>query len=314
VLGGADSTNVPRSDVLMTAVQANGHVGAWVPTTNLPGAVVFSAATVATPFNSRVASASHLYVLGGATDGTGTPVATVYDGALNSDGTVSSWTSAASLPMPLHSLGATVFHGDLYVVGGSTTGNAPVSVAYRARIDTSGALGAWDALPSLPAGRSYHAALSFGGYLYSVGGETGSVAPNDAASTGLLGDVAYAKINLRTGLLASTQWSLTSSLTKARAKHTAVLGGGYILVTAGIYNGASTGSSEESYAQINGDGSVSSFNGATGSQTIVSAGGKDLFNHAAVSYADGSGVAHIMVIGGDDLNAPGKKRAEVWFY
>ena len=316
VLGGADSTGVPRTDVLFTTVQANGHIGAWVPTMSLPTAVAFHAAAVATPFNSRVASASHLYVLGGATDATGQPTAAIYRGALNSDGTVSGWTSAGSLPVALHSLGATIFHGALYIAGGSTSGNAPVATVYRAPIDTSGALGAWQSLPSLPSSRSYHQMLSFGGYLYSLGGETATIAPNDPTNTGsTLDDVAYARINLRTGALAWAAWTLNSgSLTKARSKHTAALGGGYILVTAGIYNGASSGSSEGSYAQISGSGSVSSFNGATGSQTIASAGGKNLFNHAAVGYADAGGVAHIMVIGGDDLNAPGKKRAEVWFY
>jgi hypothetical protein len=29
---------------------------------------------------------------------------------------------------------------------------------------------------------------------------------------------------------------------------------------------------------------------------------------------DGAGVAHVLVLGGDDVNAPGKKHKEVWFY
>lgn len=313
VLGGSDSTHLPRNDVLFSAVDASGHIGDWVSTLSLPSAVAFHAAVVATPFNSRVASASHLYVLGGATDAAGQPTVAIYKGRLNTDGTVSDWTSAGNLPLPLHSLGATIFHGDLYIAGGSTNGNVPVATVYHTRIDTSGALGAWQALPSLPAARSHHAMLSFGGYLYSLGGETGTIAPHDPSPSSTLDDVAYARINLRTGALASTSWGLTSSMTKTRSKHTAVLGGGYILVTAGIYNGASSGASEQSYAQITGSGAVSSFNGATGSQTIGSAGGKNLFNHATVSYADGSGIARIMVIGGDDINDPGKKRAEVWF-
>jgi hypothetical protein len=106
----------------------------------------------------------------------------------------------------------------------------------------------------------------------------------------------------------------SSSLTKAVGKHTAVVAGGNVLVTGGLYNGASTGSSEESYAQLRTDGTVSSFSGATGSHTITSAGGSNLFNHAALSYVDANGVAHVLVLGGDDVNAPGKKRAEVWFY
>ena len=90
--------------------------------------------------------------------------------------------------------------------------------------------------------------------------------------------------------------------------------GGTVLVTGGLYSAANTGSTEETYAQINSDGTVGSFNGATGVHTILSAGGKNLFNHAALGYVDANGVAHVLVLGGDDVNAPGKKRAEVWFY
>jgi hypothetical protein len=313
ILGGADSTGTPRADVLYTSVQADGHIGAWTPTTGLAAAVVFHAAVLATPYNSRILRTGFLYVLGG-NDATGVPSSAIYRAELNTDGTVQAWTLAGALPVPLHSVGAAIFHGDLYVAGGSTTGNVPYSGVYRARIDTTGALEAWQPQGSLPSGRSYHALVSFGNHLYSLGGESATVAPNDSSNTGTqLDDVAYAKVDLRTGNLSA--WAQnTSTLTKKVSKHTAVVGGGYILVSAGIYNGAKTGSSEESYSQINGDGTVSSFNGATGSHTILSAGGKCLFNHAALSYPDASGVSHIMVIGGDDLNAPGSKRAEVWFY
>jgi hypothetical protein len=316
VLGGADNTGVPRADVLFANVQPDGNVGAWVPTASLPGGIGFHEAVVATPFNSRIRRVGFLYVLGGAVDATGQPSNKIYRGELNQDGTTVGWTQAGTLPVAIHSFGAVIFHGSLYIAGGATTGNAPVSSVYRARIDTTGALGAWQTQPSLPSGLSYHALLSFGGHLYTLGGESAAVAPNDSSNTGsTTSDVRYAKINLRTGNLASTQWADNASkLSKSVSKHTSVLGGGYILVSAGIYNGAKSGSSEQSYAQIGGDGSVSSFNGATGSQTILSAGGASLFNHAAVGYTDASGVAHIMVIGGDDVNAPGVKRAETWFY
>lgn len=33
-----------------------------------------------------------------------------------------------------------------------------------------------------------------------------------------------------------------------------------------------------------------------------------------VAYTDATGVSHVLVLDGDDVNAPGKKRAEVWFY
>jgi len=93
-----------------------------------------------------------------------------------------------------------------------------------------------------------------------------------------------------------------------------VVAGGDVLITAGLYNGSSSGSAEERYAPLNADGSVSSFSGATGSNTIFSAGGGNVFNHAAVGYVDGTGAFHVLVIGGDDVDTPTKKHNTVFLY
>ena len=318
VTGGADDTSAPRSDVSYAIIQSNGQLGAWTTTAALPAAIAFHASVVATPANSRVKGAGYVYVLGGATDAAGTPTSSVYRGTLNADGSIASWTTLEPLPAAAHSLGAVLFRGDIYVMGGSAAGNVPVSAVYRARLDSLGVLGPWQQQASLPSARTYTGAAQFGGHLYVFGGESGTVTPNDANYTSnatKLGDVAYARINLRTGDLTAAGWVTNpTSLSKVTSKHTAVVAGGSVLVTAGLYNGASTGSSEESYAQFNSDGTVGSFAGATGARTIASAGGKNLFNHAAISYVDATGVAHVLVLGGDDVNTPGKKRAEVWYY
>jgi hypothetical protein len=319
VTGGADSTYAPRTDVRYAAIQASGQLSTWTSTAVLPAAVAFHATVVATPFNSRVkGSAGFVYVLGGATNAAGVPTAIVYRGALDATGNVTAWTTATALPTALHSLGAVIFRGDLDIAGGSTTGNAPVASVYRSRIDSTGTVGAWQSQAALPFARSYHGFGQFGGYLYVFGGDSAAITPNDSNTSNnatKLDQVAYAQINLRTGDLVGPAWTVNGSgLGKAVSKHTAVIAGGNVLKTGGLYNGASTGSSEESYAQLNSDGSVGSFNGATGSHTIGSAGGKNLFNHAALGYVDASGVAHVLVVGGDDVNAPGKKRKEVWFY
>jgi hypothetical protein len=59
---------------------------------------------------------------------------------------------------------------------------------------------------------------------------------------------------------------------------------------------------------------VGSFGGATGSNTLLSEGGVNLFNHAAIAYVDAAGVAHVMILGGDDVNTLGTKRSAVFFY
>ena len=321
VTGGADSTYAPKNTVYYDTIGTSAQLGAsWTSTTALPAAVAFHASAVATPANSRVKGAGFIYVLGGANNAAGTPTAGIYRGALDSlTGAVTGWTTlGTNLPAAIHSLGAVIFRGDLYIAGGATTGNVPVAAVYRARIDSTGVLGSWQAEPALPFGRAHHGFGQFGGYLYAFGGDSAAVTPNDSNYTNnatKVGQIAYIRINLRTGDLVGPNWTVNSGgLTKVVSKHTAVIAGGNVLVTAGLYNGAATGSTEQTYAQINSDGSVGSFAGATGSHTIQSAGGKNLFNHAALGYVDASGVAHVLVLGGDDVNAPGKKRAEVWFY
>jgi hypothetical protein len=316
VIGGGDGSNAPVTSVYLATVGGSGTLSSWNPTAVLPKALAFSGAAVATPANSRVTVPGYLYAIGGATDAGGQPSTTVYLGTLAADGTVSSWAETTALPVPLHSMGAVIFHGDLYVVGGSTTGNAPAAAVYRSRIDTSGALGVWQTEAALPFARAHAGLGVFGAYLVAFGGDSGAVAPNTGSlSTSAVADVVSARIDLRTGDLTSAGWTTNANkLTKAVTKHTSVVAGGNVLVTAGLYNGASTGSTEESYAQFNNDGTVGSFNGATGSHTISSVGGGNLFNHAALGYTDGNGAFHVLVVGGDDVNTPGTKHGGVFFY
>jgi len=79
---------------------------------------------------------------------------------------------------------------------------------------------------------------------------------------------------VHTGNLSAAGWTANGNkLKKAVSKQTAVVAGGDVLVTAGLYNGDATGATEKSYAGLNSDGSTTAFNGATGANTISSAGG-----------------------------------------
>jgi hypothetical protein len=324
VAGGADSTYAPRTAVYYAAVQASGQLGSWTTAgMALPAPRAFAAAVVATPFNSTVTGPGYLYVLGGDSTAAGLPVATVYVATLDTTGAITGWSATAPLPVPLHSVGAVIFNGNVYVAGGSASGNQPVATVYRAAINSDGSLGdgspaSWKPQASLPFARSYFGLENFGLYLYAFGGDSATVAPNDTSLTsGGIADIAYAKIDIRTGNLVSGGWTKNAgALIKPVHKHTAVVAGGYALVTAGLYNGDKpNGSTEESYAQFNPDGSVGSVSGATGSHTIQSNETTVvLFNHAALSVVDQSGTAHVLVLGGDNVLAPSKMRKEVWIY
>jgi hypothetical protein len=316
VVGGADSTSAPRDSVLYATVSNTGALSSWTNTTVLPAPLAFAAAVVVTPANAPVTSA-YVLLLGGDSTASGKPVATVYRGTLSASGAVTGWGTTTALPASLHSLGAVIFNGSVYIAGGSGTGNAPVASVYRAPINSDGTLGAWVPLASLPFARSYFGFGVNGTFLYAFGGDSSSVTPNDSSSlkTTSVSDVVYAQIDIHTGNLTAAGWTAgANKLKKAVAKHTAVVAGGNALITAGLYNGATTGSTEESYAGLNADGTTTSFNGATGANTISSAGGGNIFNHAATGYLDGTGAFHVLVVGGDDVNAPTKKHKGVFYY
>jgi hypothetical protein len=206
--------------------------------------------------------------------------------------------------------------GQLYIWGGATTGNVPVATVYRTTIDASGNLGTWQSLTPLPFKRAYFGAGAFGQYLYAFGGDSGTVTPNDSSlSASAIDDVIYAQLDLHTRAITAAGWVANlTKLKKAVSKHRTVVAAGNVLVTAGLYNGATSGSTEETFAQINADGSVGSFNGATGANTISAAGGGNVFNQAEIGYVDAGGTFHVLVAGGDDVNTPGTKHKGVFYY
>lgn len=317
ITGGRDTSAIASDQTLYGQINQDGTISSWNITAALPDSIGFHTSISATPFNSKVSGKGYLYTLGGVNN-TGEPVDAVYTGSLNEDGSVSSWSGNRTLPEPLHSLGAVIFRSSLYISGGATSGNAPVAKVYKSEIDSLGNLGPWEELASLPSGRAYHGFLNFGAFLYAVGGETTSEDPDDgniSDNDSKLTEVAYARIDMRSGDITSTGWTINANeMGKNRSKHSTLVAGGNIFVSSGLYSAADQGSSENVYAQINSDGTVGEFNGATGDNTLKSEGGNNLFNQAAISYIDGDGVAHVMILGGDDVNNPGNKQREVLFY
>jgi len=315
VVGGERANGELTGQIHHAVIQESGGLDPWVSATALQTPVAFESVVAATPFNSKVPGAGRLFVLGGIDDA-GAPTTSVLSAELDSLGNVASAVGATPLPVPLRSAGAVVFRSHIYVAGGATTGDAPVASVYRAAIDTLGALGEWVELESLPSARAAHGFQTFGGVLYAIGGDGGAVAPDDGTTSqqGRLDQIAYAKVNLRNGDLLGS-WTVNgASLGKVRSKHSALAAGGNMFVSAGLYAAAQQGSSENTYAQINADGTVGSFGGATGSNTLQSIGAGNVFNHAAIVYVDGAGVAHVMILGGDDVNAPGTRSAKVFYY
>jgi hypothetical protein len=313
-VGGAGAGGAPVATVSYAPVNTDGTLGAWSATTALPVALEFPAAVAATQRNSAVITAGFLYALGGATSAAGTPVSTVYIAPINaSNGSLGPWTTATALPAPLRSVGAMVQYGSLYVIGGATTGNAAVATAYRSPIQVGGDV-AWKTQTALPSARARFGFGAYGLYLYAFGGDSTALLPNDTiGGAKRLAQIVYAKLNPSSRDI--TTWTTaTTALPDARSAHPALLGAGSVLLTGGLYSGASTHTSEATYAPLNADGSLGSFTTASPATSINSLCSCNLFNQGGTGYLAGNGSFHVLVLGGDDLAAPGTPRLGTYTY
>ena len=312
--GAADVTNSATTAVFRGTVQESGAISAWdTGVTPLPSARAYHATAAATPYTAPIdtATAAFLYTIGGV-DAAGTTVPTVLYAAVALDGTIGAWQSAADLPAAVHSGSAVVYRGYLYVVGGADGQNAPQASAYRAKVNANGSLQPWQAIAGLPVATAHHALVNFGPYLYVTGGDTSAVDPALNGSSGKETAASYlARIDMRDG--SAPSWGSVASPGKARSKHGIMSAGGSVVITSGIYSGQA-GSSENSYAEINPDGTLSSWGGATGSSTIQTVLGYSVYNQAAVSFVDATGTGHVVVLGGANRAATGRASAGVVYY
>ena len=271
VVGGTGNNSIPMTSVYYSTIQSDGSVAAWATGTALATGVAHHTMVAPTPFNSKVPGSGYLYVFGGIEAKGGQPVNSISRIPLNQDGTTGAAQAAGTLPASLHSFGAVVFRSTIYIAGGATTDDAPGADVYRAAIDTLGNIGTWEALASLPEARAYHQFVGFGGFLYAVGGDTGAVSVDEGnfqQNSTKLSTIALARIDLRSGLLPNGWVVSGSTMQKSRSKHIALAAGGSLFVTSGLYAAAGNGSSENSFARINSDGTLGSFGGATGSNTL----------------------------------------------
>ncbi|HUG03829.1 MAG TPA: hypothetical protein VML92_05340 [Steroidobacteraceae bacterium] len=293
---------------------------AWTTESNaLPAALGFAAGAAANGFNSGVTGHGVVYVLGGLDDA-GAATSTVYYAALGSNGSVGAWATTTPLPAARYTFGAAIFRGRLYVAGGYDAADTATATVHSAPINSDGTLGAWSPLPALPAPVAYHALVTTGGTLYVLGG-TLSAAIDPVSTTQSIGTVDAVDYNSiePDGTLAGAGWTANpNSLIKAVEKHTVVAIGSYVLASGGLYAGANTGSTEQTYAvQSTVDASLEAFQGATGSQTIInSPGGYNFYNHSAALYVDPSGNPHVLILGGQtvgDLVVPPAVQSGVWY-
>ncbi len=204
----------------------------WSSTTSLPEGRSRNGAA----FND-----GYLYLAGGVNAG-GT-ISTVSYAPVNANGTVGPWTNTTPLPAARRTVKPAVWNDFIYLVGGND-GGAFQATSYVAPLNANGTIGAWTTTTPLPAPQTSHATVANNGYLYVVGGNTG---------TTCVTTVRYTPINAN-GTLGA--WTTTSALPGPRCGNVeAVTIANGFMYAAGGYDNANVTRSVY-YAPINANGTL----------------------------------------------------------
>jgi hypothetical protein len=176
VLGGNDNTYSGSSTVYKATIDSSGNIGTF-DTTNqgqLPQSLLLHSTVTAT-----INGTAYIYVLGG--DGNSGNVSTVYKATIDSSGNIGTFdsTNQGQLPQALEgqttvttSIGGISY---IYVLGGDNN-NDNVSTVYKATIDSSGNIGAFDTTnqDQLPQAITNHSSvittINNVTYIYVLGG------------------------------------------------------------------------------------------------------------------------------------------------
>jgi len=220
-----------QADTQFAPINANGTLGAWTTTASF---------ATARSYHTTVAYNGYIYVIGGTSDGT-TNLSDIQYALISgvTTGATGAWTSGA-FTTSRYGHASVVYKGYMYITGG-TDGTTNQSLVQYSLISTTGALGVFTATTSFTGARQGHTSVAYNGYLYVLGGFSGST---------YYDTVQYAPINVGT----VGAWTTTTSFTTQRQGHTSVAIGGYMYVLGG--SNGSTYYADTQYAPINADGSV----------------------------------------------------------
>lgn len=227
-IGGRNSSNNTLASVEYALINSNWSLGSWNTTTNL--------STARESFGLAHYN-GYVYAIAGYNNVTGR-VSSVEYAPINSNGTLGSWATTASLLGVRSTHGAVVYNGYIYVVWGANAGGQISTVEY-APINSNGTLGTWTATTSMNSTRAYLWLGVYNGYIYAIGWQTWI--------TGIvtLNSTEYAPINSN-GTLGT--WVMSSNMISDRERSWVIAYNGYIYVTGGTPGGAALNTTE--YARI----------------------------------------------------------------
>ncbi len=221
VIGGKDSAYY--HDVQYAAIAANGTVGTWNTTSAFSGARAN---------HTTVEYGGYLYLAGGY-DGTSYKGDVQY-AALKSDGTVGAWATSGNTFTTARAFHSSVaYNGFLYVIGGYDGTSFYSNIQYAA-IKSDNTLGTWTTnSTSFTTARAGHAALTYHGLLYVVGGCS---AGTPTTCSTYKADSQFAQINSNDGSIGSFLTSPTANnVGDARTGHAALIYNNFYYIIGGIH-------------------------------------------------------------------------------
>ncbi len=281
VAGGCNSYTVATSvcaaagnylnDVQYAPLNPDGSIGTWASGGTLGASQMDSC---------MVAAGGYLYVIGGK-NSAGTVVSTVYYSQIGTNGLPGTWNTATALTTALTGLSCATFNGRIYTTGGAnTSGTAQTLVYYSPDMSAGGSVSGWTAMTGFTTARYFHTALIAGGYLYIMGGFTGSAFQMDVQF------VALDPTN--GGILSGQSWANTIDLPNAIEQQSAIVANGYIHLFGGR-SASTTCQSTTWIAAVNSTGTISNWSQSVSPITTARFG-------AASAFYNG----YYYVAGGDD--------------
>ncbi len=170
VMGGRDASQIYNT-IYYAAINTDGSIGAWQTSlVTLPTALWGHTALYLN---------GYIYVAGGSSSATETSaISNVYYAKVNFNNTLSSFTSATSLPLARNKHSMVTYNSKLYVLGGYDNSGTKSSTVYIAAPGLDGSLGAWSAGTSLPVAISNHSSAVTNGLITVMAGAVGATLSN----------------------------------------------------------------------------------------------------------------------------------------
>ena len=231
------------SNVYYATLSTSGGIGAWTLTGSLSTAVYEADCVVV---------GNYMYIIGGYTT---TYSSAVFYAPISSNGVVGTWNPTTSLTNPTNAATAVVANGYIYEIGGGA-GTLTANVYYATINSTTGVISSWTPTTGLETGSGNQASsVSYNGYIYVLGGQTGAAMVEYAQTTASGGFTTISTCPTGWTLYSSTWCYSTSDLPDAQQYDYSLEYNGYIYEIGG-YSIAYDAQTEVYYAALSSNGSV----------------------------------------------------------